>query len=209
MSNDPKFTGTRHSLTGQVVVLPQQEMESFDTFIRELVASLAPETRVELQLAQSWATYQWRINRAAALEEGLLTLGNIEGVAADLLVDHPEAQNALSNARAFRERTSAFAQISMHSHRLVAQAEKVFKQLLHLQAIRKQRHEKEIVEAARIYRHHQILAIPFDPKALGFTVALDEIKTHVRRTGAHSQALGAEELNPNPPADKKESALAA
>ena len=204
MSNETQqFSGTRHRLTGQVVVLPQEEMESFDAFIREMVATFNPETRVELQLAQSWATYQWRINRAAAMEETLLTLGNMEGITANLLIDHPAAQNAVSNAKTFRDRTSAFAQLSMHSHRLVAQAEKVFKQLLHLQATRKQRQEKETTEAARVYRLNRILGIPFDPKELGFTVTLDQIKAHVRRINLREEAAQAEELNYDPSACKK------
>jgi len=70
----------RHGLTGQVVILPEEDREAFDNFSKEILACFELDNAVERQLAQSYASYQWRINRAAAIEDNMFALGIVEQV---------------------------------------------------------------------------------------------------------------------------------
>ena len=96
----------RHGLTGQVVVLPEEEIEAFNRFVAPIVKSLkleaAPDDAHEDQLAQMYAKELWRINRCATMEDAMLTLGVMEGVAENLNIENPEAHNATSYAKTFR-----------------------------------------------------------------------------------------------------------
>lgn len=189
-----ELLGTRHSLTGQVAIQPGEEMQAYDIFIREMVQAFAPETIVERQLAQSYATYQWRINRSAAIEETTFTLGNMEQIAENLNIRHPQAHNAATNAKTFREHSDMFNRISLYSQRLIHQSETVLKRLQQIQAERKQHQQQDLVEAARIYRLHEMHAVEFDPTAHGFGSTVLQVKTFVRLQTLHTQAVKAEKL---------------
>lgn len=193
-----ELLGTRHFLTGQVTVQPQEEMHAYDTFIRQMTESFAPGSILEHQLAQSYATFQWRINRAAAIEESLFTLGNMEQIAENLNLAHAQIHNAVSNAKTFRDQSAVFARIAMCSQRLMHQAETVLKRLLQLQSERKLHQENDLAEAARLYQLHETHKQEFDPHAHGFEFTLGEIQAFVRRRTLHLHALQAARRNPPP-----------
>lgn len=187
-----ELLGTRHFLTAQVTVQPQEEMQAYDTFIRRMTESFTPETILERQLAQSYATFQWRINRAAAVEESLFTLGNMEQIAENLNLEHPQVHNAASNAKTFRDQSAVFARIALCSQRLMHQAETVLKRLLQIQADRKQRRQNDLDEAARLYQLHKMNQQDFDPQSHGYQFTLAEIQSCARRRALRAQAVKAE-----------------
>ena len=192
-----ELVGTRQAFTGQVTVQPQEEMSAFETFIQAMTDAFAPETIVERQLAQSYATFQWRINRAAAIEENLFTLGNMEEIAENLNVEHPQLHNAATNAKTFRERADTFIKMSVYTQRLVHQSEIVLKRLLQLQADRKQRDETELNEAARLYQLHTMHEAAFDPRKHGLQLTVVDIQSFIHQRHLSDQALKAECLHFN------------
>ncbi len=182
------LNATRHGLTGQVVVLPEEDLAAFNQLAAEIVASFEPYDAKERQLAQSYATFQWRINRAAAIEDTMFTLGLMEEVAENLNIEHPEAHNATSNAKTFRAEAQAFERLSIYTQRLVNCAAKVLNELKQLQAERRQRHESEIVEATRLFKLHRMQSKTFDPRQNGFVLTIDRIEAHIHREALNSQA---------------------
>jgi hypothetical protein len=184
----------RHGLTGQVVVMPEEDLAAYHRFLTDLTASLNPDGPLETQLAQSYAAFQWRINRANAIEETLLTLGNMEEIVANLVIDHPEAHNATSNAKSFRNHSDVFSRLALYSQRLVNQAEKVFKQLQHLQADRRQHEQRELTEAATIYRAFQAKGATFDPQQNGFVCTTAKVEAHLHRQNLKKPSYVAEIL---------------
>src|SRR5580658_7334361 len=66
----------RHGLTGQVTLMPDEDREAHDKFCAAIVESLAPEGALEIQLAQSIAEDNWRMNRGRAIETNLFAIGN-------------------------------------------------------------------------------------------------------------------------------------
>lgn len=195
ITDKSELLATRHAYTGQVHVLPEEEFEAFNKLTRDIVNSLTPVGALELQLAQCYATLQWRINRAAAIEDNLFTLGGIEGIAANLHADHPQVSTALGNARTFRTHAAAFVHISVYSQRLLRQAETVLKRLLQLQAERKQSRRDQLAEAARLYQLHTMHSAGFDPQSHGYQFNLGEIQAFVRSKLLNTQAKRAEEFS--------------
>jgi hypothetical protein len=175
------LNGTRHGLTGQVVVLPEEDFAAFNAFMTALVATFDAVGAMEQQLAQSFANYQWRINRAAAIEENMFALGNMIDAAGNLQLDEPQVHNAMCNAKMYRSDSAGFGRIAMYSQRLVNQAEKVLKQLKSLQAERRHREQREMNEAVTIYKAHRLAGEPFDPKSIGFVLTISQIELHMRR----------------------------
>src|SRR5258708_2197720 len=109
------LNGLRHGLTAQVHLLPEEDAEAFKNFTQGIVGSLGAVGDHEIQLAQSYAGYQWRINRILAVESTMFTLGLVEENAEDLNSEDPETHNAASYAKTFRENAHAFDRISMYN----------------------------------------------------------------------------------------------
>src|SRR5579863_5392196 len=65
----------RHGLTGQIIVLPSDDLEAYQCHVQNFVNHYHPDGPVESQLVQSLADTAWRQNRVVALENNLLTLG--------------------------------------------------------------------------------------------------------------------------------------
>src|ERR1700680_3771654 len=68
----------RHGLTGHVVVLPTEDQAAYQRHSQSFLDEDHPKDATETQLVQSLIDNSWRLNRAAALETNLFSLGVIE-----------------------------------------------------------------------------------------------------------------------------------
>jgi flagellar biosynthesis GTPase FlhF len=177
----------RHGLTGHVIVLPSEDHAAYETHTRRLIHDLQPKGALEEQLVQSLSDTSWRINRVAALETNLLSLG-IHEQSANIVTAHPEAHAALAMAASVREQTRALSNLSMHEHRLSRQFERTLKQLREIQAERSEKENNQMEKAARLLSLHQSEGLPYDPSEDGFVFSNDEIETSLRRTHRMKQA---------------------
>src|SRR5271166_2602013 len=107
-----KMNALRHGLTARVVVLPSEDMDAYKAFSKEIVDSLDAQTPVERQFAQTVADNQWRINRIRSIEDRMLGMGHFEKAGNfDDNTDNPDIHNAMTAARAFRDRSQAFVNL--------------------------------------------------------------------------------------------------
>jgi hypothetical protein len=187
-----RLNAFKHGLSSQVFIMPEEEVEEFNQFAQEIVDSFAPVGATELQLAESFASYQWRINKAAAIENNMLTLGVMEEVAENLNIPDARAHNAATYAKTFRQCADEFSRLSMYAQRLVSQSDKVMQQLLHLQVQRKRRIEAEKPQAAEIYVAHRMQNAAFDPQEHGFVLTVPEIEAYIHRLNLKNPQVIAE-----------------
>lgn len=167
----------RHGLTAQVTVMSEHERAAFEAFAAPLIDSLGPESPMETQLAVTVATWQWRLNRAAAIEEGIFTVGTLEWAAENLQQTNPEVHNALSNIKTYCKSPSSFDRLSLYSHRLMAQSDRALKQLKQLQAERKANEQEDLDRAILLQRYHDAEGLPFDPPQNGFVYSAAALRT--------------------------------
>ncbi len=190
----PGFEAARHAVTGHVVIQSGEDMRAFERFTAEIVSDLTPETAVERQLAHLYALYQWRINRAAAIEDTLFSIGLMEGVSRKINIREPNARTAVSHATTFRGRARVFEKIAVYSQSLLAQSIKSLAQLKRLQAQRKKQAAGDMTDAACLYLYHRKQNLSFDPKENGFDLTLEQIEDHIRRTDLQSHARSADKV---------------
>ncbi len=117
--------------------MPDEDMEAYHAFCKELLDSLAPETPVERQYAQTFCDTQWRLNRALSIEDAMLSLGHFEA-AGEIETEHPQVHAALTAARVFRDDSNSFVNLSLYEQRLQRALDKSLKQLQALQAARRE-----------------------------------------------------------------------
>jgi hypothetical protein len=102
----------RHGLTGQIVVMPTDDLEAYRRHLDSFTTEYKPEGATEQQLTQSLADTSWRLNRVAALQSNVLSLGVTSG---------DPLKKAMSIAEALESQTKALANLSMHTQRLSRQ----------------------------------------------------------------------------------------
>jgi hypothetical protein len=159
-----KLNALRHGLTARVVVLPSEDMDAYNAFSKEIVDSLDPQTPVERQFAQTVADNQWRINRIRSIEDGMLGMGHFEA-AGDLDCPSPEIHSAMTAARAFRDDSKSFVNLSIYEQRLHRSIKESLRQLRELQDERRERHKTEMDDAIRLLKTQQMKGLPNDPEA--------------------------------------------
>ena len=174
----------RHGLTGRVVVLPEEDMNAYHAFCKELIADLKPETPVERQYAQTFCDTQWRLNRARSLEDSMLSLGHFEA-AGDIEVDHPQIHAALTAARVFRQESKAFVNLSLYEQRLQRTLKESLRQLKELQTTRIAARQTEL-DAAVAQRNlnkmkGQICEPDIDSGTRQFVFSAAEIEAEAQR----------------------------
>ena len=182
----------RHGLTARVVVLPTEDMAAYNQFSKEIVDSLDPQTPVERQFAQTVADNQWRINRIRSIEDGMLAMGHFEA-AGNFDDGNPEIHSAMTAARAFREHSKAFVNLSIYEQRLHRSMKEALRQLKELQTERRERRKAEMDEAIRLSKTQQMQGLPCDPQkaaqapvrcaanSTGFVYATAEIELEQHR----------------------------
>ena len=151
----------RHGITARIVVLTTEDLAAYKQFAREIVDSLDAQTPLERQFAHTIADNQWRINRFRSVEDGMLGLGHSES-AGDFDADHPEIHAVMTAAKAFRDHSQAFVNLSICEQRLHRSLKDALRQLKELQAERRElstQREKEIGFAL------QTTSIPDPPQA--------------------------------------------
>ncbi len=160
----------RHGLTARVVVLPSEDMAAYNAFSKEIVDSLDPQTPVERQFAQTVADNQWRINRIRSIEDGMLGMGHFEP-AGDFDCPSPEIHSAMTAARAFRDDSKSFVNLSIYEQRLHRSMKESLRQLRELQTERRDREKTEMDDAIRLLKTQQMKGLPGlpydDPPEIG------------------------------------------
>ena len=178
----------RHGLTGRTVVMPYEDMDQYHIFCRRLFQTLAPETPLEEQYAQTFCDTQWRLNRARSLEDAMLSLGHSEE-AGEIETEYVQVHAALTAARVFRDDNKSFLNLSLYEQRLHRTLEKSLRELKALQAERKAQRQAELdtaVAERNLLRmkvkhgHHHIQPDP-EPITRQFVFSTAEIEDEARR----------------------------
>ncbi len=159
----------RHGLTGQTVVLPSEDHSAYQRHSHAFLDEYRPKGATEIQLVQSLLDTSWQLNRAAAVETNLFSLGITESED-HIRASHPDAETALAMALAYREHNRAFANIGIYRQRLGREFERTLILLRQIQA------------------EHQDENLPYQPADDGFVFSKAEIESYMGREERWQQA---------------------
>jgi hypothetical protein len=120
--------------------MPTEDLQAYQRHLESFTAECNPKGPIEAHLVQALADTSWRLNRVAALETNLLSLGVASG-SGPLIGAPQQIQDALAIAAALESQSKALSNLSMHSRRLSRQFERTLVQPRELQQTRRG-HEK-------------------------------------------------------------------
>ena len=170
----------RHNLTGQVTAMTEEDRVAHDTFSAAMIASMAPEGALEIQLAQRVATDSWRLNRSSAIEDNLFAIG-FSDHADEITAEHPQVHAAFVAARVFTVESKHLELLTLYEQRINRSLQKNLSLLQTLQAARKEQRRHEIEEAKKLLQLNERKGLPYDPAKDGFVFSNDEIHAAVDR----------------------------
>jgi hypothetical protein len=125
----------RHGLTGQMVLMPAEDLEAYQHHIQRFVNEYQPQGATESQLVQALADAAWRLNRVSVLETNLLTYDIVYEDFPNNESTH-EMREAMAISAALDSHTRALSNLSLHGQRLSRQFEKTLALLQKLQSTR-------------------------------------------------------------------------
>jgi hypothetical protein len=163
----------RHGLTGQIVVMPAEDLKAYQSHLKSFTDELHPVGVIEANLVQALADCSWRLNRVAALETNLLALGVTSGT--------DPLQDALSIVAALEGQSKALSNLSLHSQRLSRQFERTVNQLRELQNIRRTQEQRDLDNLLDITEMFKDKGEPYNPSESGFAFSEDQINEAILR----------------------------
>jgi len=175
----------RHGLTGQVTLMPDEDRTAHDNFCAAIVASLAPEGALEIQLAQAIAEDNWRANRGRAVETNLFALGAFCPPGPAIDTGNNQIDDAVRAAQVFAANPKSFQLLSLYMQRTNRDMEKALDRLQSLQTERKARRQQELEEAATLLQFNEIKRLPIPALGIttqnGFVFSTPEIRSFLTR----------------------------
>jgi hypothetical protein len=180
------LNATRHGLLAQTLHLPEEEMSAYREFTAAYVKDLDPVGFVETQLAHSCADLQFRLNRIAAAEHNLFSIGHIEN--GDLWeTGHAESHTALAFAETLRRSPDPLKLLSLYEQRISRRFHQTLKQLTDMQATRRAREKEDLAQLAHLAASYEFDGASreavdnIDPGELGFVCSKYAWQLHRRR----------------------------
>ena len=165
----------RHGLTGQIVVMPTDDLAAYQSHLKSFEVEYTPVGATEANLVQALADTSWRLNRVAALETNLLTLGVNTTGAPD------QIQDAMSIVAALESQSKALSNLSLHSARLSRQFERTVTQLRDLQKIRRTQEERDADNLLDIIEMYEAKGETYNPAEDGFVFSEEQIDANILR----------------------------
>jgi hypothetical protein len=172
----------RHGLTGQIVVMPSEDLQAYQSHLKSFTDEYHPEGATEANLVQALADASWRLNRVAALETNVLILG--------ITQECDPIAGALAIASALESQSKALANLSMHSQRLSRQFERTVIQLRDLQKTRRAQEKEDLNDLLDIMEMCESQGETYNPSEDGFVFSEPQIDAAQR---ARTRKLLAEE----------------
>ena len=199
--NKVRYNAFRHGLTGQFAVMSPFDGEQFRFFEAAIIAEFKPETTWEHSLTISIAQDQYRLNRMANNEHNLLGLGH-DRLASSVSAGGPETHAAACITLTFEKIPDHFLKISLYEGRLQRKIAANKKELMAMQAERRQKYAEAQKNAELLLRLALMKKTPLDAAAKirenGFEFSLPQLVASLRHQEALEEARHYEKHHWNP-----------
>ncbi len=159
-----RLNAYRHGLTGQVLVFTPEEHTAYDRHCSELKSHYRPIGAVEEKLVQAVADSQWRLQRAASLENSVFAMAFAADDARPA-ADHPEVEAAFAHAAAWLAESRNLALLSLYEQRIARRLEKDLAALRAEQQRRLSEYDEAMATAKRLFKAAKSQGETYKPEA--------------------------------------------
>ncbi len=175
-----RLNGFQHGFTGLAVVMTNEDREAMNAFVKPYIQHLNPIGEIELQLAQTIAQDNFRLNRLKAVEENMFAYGELEPLSDKINTEHARVHHAIVQAQVFVVNDRAFSNLSLYEQRITRNIHKNLKLLREEQALRKAEEllkaESKVLFDAEAKPLTQTASTTNEQNGFGFSAALSPAK---------------------------------
>ena len=186
----------RHGLSGQVVVMPYEDLQAYNAFVERYIKGCSPKNEPEKQLALDMANATWKLNRCTSIESGIYAMGHHDNADRNN-ADHPEVHTALTAATTYLENSRQIENLSRQENRLRRGLQQSIHLYHEMQDRRREQERQDMHLALPISRTHKMKSLPYDPATDGFVLSNAEIDQRSTRDEHYEEAKIARNLDYN------------
>ena len=190
------LNATRHGLTGQVIVMPYEDLQAYNAFVERYIQGLTPKNEPEKQLAVDMANTVWKLNRCTSVESGIYAMGHHDN-ADHNEVDNPEVHTALTAATTYLENSKQLENLSRQENRLRRGLQQSTKLYQDMQDRRRNQEREDMHDALPIAKTHKMQSLPYDPAVDGFVLSTAQIDQRITRQEHLEDARLADDVHYN------------
>jgi hypothetical protein len=132
-----RLNGFQHGFTGLAVVMTEEDRQAQNAFVRPYIQALNPIGPIELQLAQTIALDNFRLNRLKAVEENMFAYGELGPLSDKINTEHARVHHAIVQAQVFILNDKSFNNLSLYEQRITRNIHKNLKLFREEEALRK------------------------------------------------------------------------
>jgi hypothetical protein len=149
--SNSSLNALKTGLTGRTVLLPSDDLATYQAHLDRFLATHQPATDGERALVQAIADTEWRLLRIPTLEAGIYALGRLEFAAEFASEQDPAVRAALIEAKTFLTYQRQLNNLSIQESRLRRQREKDLAAVRRLQEERTRKVEASVGQPAGQY----------------------------------------------------------
>ncbi len=183
-----RYNALRHGLTAQVLIMSDEDRRHYDIFLANTIDELAPVGQIETSLATAIAEHDWRLKSIRARCNNIVALGQFDGTQNRFATEHPEIQNAVTDAITTAEHSEELVRLSLYEQRTQRAWKNAMTDLKQVQADREAKLLKQQESARSLLYYHKLRDLPWQPADDNFVFSTDEIEYNASRF--HREALG-------------------
>lgn len=169
----------KHGLTGQVVVLPEDNMAAYNAHVDKITALRGAVTYEECLLAKNVADSYWRVERIKNIENGTFAVGHMSKLKVD--TGNDKVNDLVSNTQVFHGESKGFSNMALYEQRILRARKQDEAALKEMIEARKAKEAKELEEAKLLAKLAWMENRDYDPKADGFVYSRQEIRAIIER----------------------------
>jgi hypothetical protein len=172
-----RLNGFQHGFTGLAVVMTDEDREAQNAFVRPYIQALNPIGPIELQLAQTIALDNFRVNRLKAIEENMFAYGELGPLSDKIDTEHARVHHAIVQAQVFVLNDKSFDRLSLYEQRITRNIHKNLKLLREEQALRQSREETNALPKTKAKPLTRTASITSEENGSAFSTALSKAET--------------------------------
>jgi hypothetical protein len=151
--------------------MTNEDREAMNAFVEPYVQRLNPIGEIELQLAQTIAQDNFRLNRLKAVEENMFAYGELGPLSDKINTEHARVHHAIVQAQIFVVNDRAFSNLSLYEQRITRNIHKNMKLLQEEQALRKAEEQEKALLSAETQPLTRITSTTSEQNGFGFSTA--------------------------------------
>ena len=176
----------KHALTGQVVVLPEDDMAVYNAHLAKVEEETGAKEHLEKLLAKNIADCHWRIERIRRIENGTFAVGHMQTLKID--TGHARINDTICETQTFLAESKSLANLTLYEQRILRGRKQDEARLKELVEARKAKEAQQLEEAKALAMVAYMKGRDYDPKADGFVFSPKEIRAIIEREDRVNEA---------------------